>query len=202
MDIIKDILLRFSMAILCGGGIVGVLLGATMLIKPERIVSLNENFSRWVSTIKIEQQFDRPRWIERIFYRHHRLVGALILIGAIGVLYTFLIRYNVRRISAAIAPGNWGLWDLVIATLLVGSVVAGLVGIIVLVRPSLLRELEKMANRWIATDGMLKVFNARHHFLDQHVLRHRKSVGVIMIIGSLYILIVLAPFLWRAGWKF
>lgn len=202
MGIINDILLRSFLILLCGGSIVGLLVGAGMLLRPERIVFLNQYFSRWVSADKIEQQLDRPRWIERYFYHHHRMVGSALLIGSLFVLYIFLFSHNVRKIYATMAPGNWWLANALMGLLLVGSVLAALVGIIVLARPSLLREIEKSSNRWISTEGVAKFLNSMRYSFDQQLLRHRKVAGGFMIIGSLYILGVLGPLLWRSGWKF
>jgi len=195
-------LLRFFLILLCAGSIAGVLLGAGMLWKPERITSWNQYFSRWVSADKVHEQLDRPRWIERYFYRYHRLVGALLLIGAIFILYTFLFSYNIRRISAAMASGGWVLWNALVGVMLIGSVLAALVGLIVLTKPSLLREIEKSSNRWIVTEGVVKVFDAMNHSFDQQVLRHRKAAGAIMIVGGVFILINLAPLLWRTVMRF
>ncbi|MFH1045189.1 MAG: hypothetical protein V1796_09170 [Pseudomonadota bacterium] len=202
MSIIQDILLRFFLILFCVGSIAGVLLGAGMLLKPERIAFWNHYFSRWVSADEITEQLDRPRWIERYFYRHHRLVGALLLIGAIFVLYALLFNRNMRRISAVMTSGSWGLGDALVGMLLIGSVLAALVGVIVLTRPSLLREIEQSSNRWITTDAMVKFFDGMHYSFDQQLLRHRKTAGVLMIFGGLYILMVLGPLLWRGGWKF
>ena len=200
METVKEILLRFLVAILCGGSVVGVLLGAGMMLKPERTMALNQHFSRWVSSDKIANDFDRPRWTERILYRHHRLIGGLLIIGAVCILYVFLFSYNVRRISSAFAFGYWGLVDALVGIMLVGSVLAALVGLIVLARPSLLREIEKSANRWIGTEGVAKALNSKYYDSDAHILSRKKLAGACMIIGSLYVLIVLGPFLWRSGW--
>jgi hypothetical protein len=202
VSVINDILLRFFLILLCTGSSVGVLVGAGMLLRPERVAFLNQYFSRWVGVDKIEEQLDRPRWTERIFYRHHRLVGGILIIGAIFVLYSFLFSYNVRKISAVTAPGNWELWDALVAMLLIGSVLAALVGIIVLARPSLLRDIEKSTNRWIPVEPAVKLFNSMRYSFDQPILRHRKIAGVLMVIGNTGILIALGPFLWRDGWKF
>lgn len=199
MDVIREVLLRSFLILLCAGSIAGVLIGAGMLLKPERIVFLNQYFSRWISANKIKEQLDRPRWIERFFYRHHRLVGGVLFIGAIFVLYVFLFDSKTRRIYAAITPGNWWLMDALMAALLGGSVLAALVGIIVLAKPSLLREIEKSTNRWISTEGVVKFFDGMRNSFDRQILRHRKIAGVFTIIGGLYILIVLGPFLWRGG---
>ena len=196
-------LLLSFLIFLCGGAVVGVLVGAGMLLKPERILALNRYLYRWVGTEKTEQQFDRPRWIERFFYRHHRLTGGIILTGAMFVLYNMLFSsHNVHAVSVALAPGTWGLVDAAEGMLLVGNVLAALIGIIVLTKPSLLRNTEQWANRWIATDGVLKFFNGMHYSFDRYSFRHRKIVGVFMLIGSLFILTVLGRMLWSGAWKF
>lgn len=197
MDVIRDVLLRSFLILLCAGSIAGVLIGAGILLKSERIVFLNQYVSRWISANKIQEQLDRPRWTERFFYRHHRLVGGVLFVGAIFVLYVFLFGSRTRRIYTAITPGNWWLMDALVGALLGGSVLAALVGIIVLAKPSLLREIEKSANRWISTEGAVRFFDGMRNSFDQQILRHRKIAGVFMIIGGLYILIVLGPFLWR-----
>jgi hypothetical protein len=173
-----------------------------MLIKPQRMVAWSQYFSRWIGSEKLSEQLDRPRWIERYFYRHHRVVGGVLVIGAVYVLYTFLFSYNVRRISAAFASHSWGLLDALIGLLLIGSVFTALVGLLVLVSPSLLREIETSANRWVATDGMVTIFNDMRISFDQFIQRHSKVAGAGMIIGGLYVLIFLGPLLWRGGWKF
>jgi len=202
MSIVQEILLRFFLILLCVGSLAGVLLGAGMLWKPDRVANWNQFFSQWVSADKVHEQLDRPRWIERYFYRHHRVVGAALLIGAIFVVYVFLFSKKMRRISAVMASGSPGLWDALVGMLLIGSVLAALVGLVVLARPSLLREIEKSSNRWIATEGMVKLFDGMHYSFDQGLLRHRKTAGVLMIAGGLYILIALGPLIWRGGWKF
>jgi hypothetical protein len=202
MDAIKDILLRFLVALLCGGSVLGFLVGVGLLLKPERIVLLNQYLSRWFSSDKMSEQFDRPHWTERYFYRHHRLVGGALFVGSMFILYVFLFSYNLRRISAATTSGYWMALDALAAILLVGTVLAALVGIVVAVRPSLLREIEKSTNRWVATDGIVQFFNNVLYTPDQQVLRSRKIMGLVIIAGTLYILIVLGPFLWRDAWKF
>ncbi len=202
MDVVTGILLKASLLFLCSVSLVSVLLGAVMLLRPERIVAWGQYFSRWFGSAKISEQLDRPHWIDRYFYRHHRVVGAVLVIGAVYVLYTFLLNYNVRRISAAFASHTWGLLDALIGLMLIGGVLAALVGLIVLVSPSLLREIETSANRWVATDGMAKTLNEVRNSFDQFIQRHNKAAGALMIAGGLYVLIFLGPLLWLGGWKF
>lgn len=202
MNTVKNILWQFFVLLVCTGSVTSVLMGVAMLIKPELISRLNQYLARWVSPERVSEQLDRPRWIERYFYRHHRLVGSVLIIGAAFILYIFLISYNVRTIAGMVPRGYLGLYDFLVTLVLVGSVLAALVGVIVLIRPSMLRDIEKSANHWINTEPVVKFFNDMHHPVDRHVLRHRKVAGGIMIMGGLFILISLAPLLWRGGLRF
>ena len=180
----------------------GFLLGVGLLLKSDRIELLNHYFSRWFSSDKMTDTLDRPRWIERFLYRHHRLLGASLFIGALYVLYIFLFTYNLRRISAAVPTAYLVVVDTLMAVLLVGTILAALVGVIVAARPSLLREIEKWANRWIGTEGIVRFFNTMTYAHDRQILRNRRISGVFIIAGSLYVLIVLVPLLWRGGLSF
>ena len=202
MAVVKTILLQFFVALLCVGSIAGLLMGIAMLLKHKQLERVNHYFSHWYHADKITEPLDRPRWTERFFYRHHRLVGALVTIASLCTLYIFLISYNVRRIATAVAKGYWGLVDAVVALLLVGSALAAIVGIFLLIRPSVLRDIEKLSNRWISTEGLAKFFDRRFDSADQHLLRRRNIAGILLIVASLYILIVLGNFLWRGGFTF
>jgi hypothetical protein len=196
MNLARSILIDFVLVLLTAGSLAGVLLGIGMLAWPEKIALLNRYFSRWFGTQKLKEELDRPRWVERYVYRYHKLSGAVLLLGAIFVLYSFLLSESVRRISAYLPSGLRGLWDAVAAVVIVGSVVALIVGAIVAVRPSLLRDIEKASNRWVSTEGMANVLDGMNMNVDSHVLRHRRLAGLFMIIGGGYAFVVIGQLFW------
>ncbi len=203
MNTAKNMFWQFLMLVLCTGSVGGVLLGIGMLLRPERIIALSHFLARWVSPgSKVSEQLDRPRWVERYFYRHHRIVGGLISGGAIFVLYIFLFGYNIQKLTAAVPRQYTPIMNALVALLLIGSVLAALVGLLVLMRPSLLRDIEKSANRWVSTEAAVQKANNMHHHLDDFVMRHRRVAGVIMIIGGAYILYALLPVIWYSQLKF
>lgn len=204
MKILNSVLLQTFLIFVLVGGMAGLLVGIGLLLRPEGIVRLNHYFSRWVSTDRLEQELDRPRWIERMFYRHSRLVGGFLLVGAVFILYVFLFAYNLHAISPSVAHNAGAAWllDATVGVLLVGSTLAAVVGAIVMVRPSLLRNLESSANRWVGSDSLLKVFNSRHDAFDRYLLSHSRIAGVCIIAGSLYTLVILSYFLLRGAGRF
>lgn len=203
MDILNQILLQSSLMFFWGGSIVGILVGAAMLLKPEQLMRLNQQVSRWVCTEKIAVQLDCRRRIEPFVYRHHRLMGAAVLIGAVFVLHTFLFRYNLRVISTLIPENYWWLSDALVTMLLIGSVLAALVGGIVLTKPSLLRDIETSANRWICTEHAWSWINSKHHFVEQFFFRYHRFFGALILTASLYVLVALRCYLFygAGGWE-
>lgn len=199
MDILSDILRQSFLMFLWVGSVLGILVGAGVLFNPQRVVQVNQYFSRWVGTGKLGMILDRPRWTERFFYRHNRLVGAAVVIGALVVLDTFLFSFNLRRVSALVPREYWWLSDAMVGLLLVGSGLAALIGILVLTRPSILKDLERAANRWISTDRQFAKFNRMNFSAEQTVIRHHRLAGVSIVLGSLYVVIVLGYSLFVAG---
>ena len=202
MGALKEILLQFLVALLCTGSIAGILMGVALLLNPDKLVRANHYFSRWISADTISAQLNRPRWSERYYYRHHRLIGSALLLGGVFVFHTFVFSSNLRKISAAVPSGYWWILDASVGLLIASSILAVLVGIIVLAKPSLLRDLEQSSNRWVSTDGVAKYFDRMIHSADRRILGHRKLAGVFLIVCSLYVLFALGYLLLRGGLKF
>lgn len=200
MDILNEILRESLLRLLWIGSFFGLLIGTGLIVRPELVIHLNQHCSRWISSAKMGELLDRPHRVERLFYRHHILAGSGVLIGALIVLYIFLEHDNMARVTA-IFPRSYGwLVDILLRILLVGCGIAALVGTIVMIRPSNIRDFEKSANRWISTERIVKLFNAMHYNAEQSLLRHHRIAGLSITLGSLYILVVLGYFLcWRPG---
>jgi len=201
MEVLGDIFRHSLLTFLWIGSFAGVLMGAGIWLQPQRVIQLNQAFSRWVSTEEAEVALDRPRWTERFFYRHHKLVGAGVLIGALVILYTFLFSFNLRTISTLIPRDYWWLSDALVAMMLVGSGLAALTGILILTRPSLLRELEKASNHWVSTERFQTMFNRMNFSVEQSLIRHHRIAGISILLVSLYIMIVLGYFIFNGQVK-
>lgn len=200
MDILNDILQQSFLRFLWVGSIAGMLLGGGVLFKPQQVMQLNQRLSQWVYSDKLKSLLDRPRLIERFFYRHNRLFGLGVLLGAIYVLYVVFFGSSTQKAVSAFIPRDyWWLSDAVIGMLLVGSVTAALAGGIILARPSLLRDLEQSVNRWVSTEPLTTSFNDPHYFAEQSLLSHHRFSGMAIILGSLYTLVILSKLLFSGN---
>lgn len=200
MKIINDILLQAFLVFLFVGCVTSLFVGIGMLFKPDGVARLNQRLSRWISTDKLEEDLDRPHWTERVFYRHHRLLGVVLLGSAIFFLLAIFPKAPLLTALLRDRATGW-LPVTMVWILLAATVLAAVVGTVVLVRPSLLRKFERASNRWIPTDGILKSLNSPHYSLEQHAIRHMRFVGLLVFLGSSYAAAVLGYFLFSGMWK-
>ena len=91
--------------------------------------------------------FERPRRVERFIYRHHRLFGgaiaaaALLLLVFMGVDPYRMVETNVWRFAPGAQATLIAVYGLIVFALIIGIYVG--------IRPSALKGVEALANRWI-----------------------------------------------------
>lgn len=92
---------------------------------------------------RLRKVLERPRGVERFIYRHHRSFGVAIIVGALALL--IVAQAGLFR---AILPGGSRAQ---VAMILVCALAAAVfvIGMIVMLRPSSLKGVEALANRWI-----------------------------------------------------
>ncbi|MDD4929475.1 MAG: hypothetical protein PHP85_09385 [Gallionella sp.] len=198
---ITEILMWRALAIfLLIASLLGMLLGMLLIFKPHLMKGVNRMANRWVSTRHINQWFDRSISIERWFYRNHRPMGLLIMVGAayIVVYFSWLFDkvYAVQRlISYMPADQMGGLLDATIIFLLTGALLAFVVGLVVLLRPSLLRSFEKKSNQWISLRRGTSALDVTHGQVDAFVMEHARSTGWLLILASAFLFFTMFWFL-------
>ena len=184
------------------GLLLSVIVSLLMLTRPERLFALNKNWSRWIDTAGLFRTLDRPHTLERFFYRHHRLLGALIALGAGFVLWEWTFAYHRAglfgmlgarwsrpELNWIIAAGEWivvGLHALILV-----------IGLVILLRPSLLKNLESEGNRW-HTPAVGEILDTRYSVLEQRMVLHPRVAGLLLLLASTWCLSGLLPVLRRA----
>lgn len=203
MLIAESVLLRSLVLFLLLGSVAGLLAGALMLWRPEWLARISKHANRWVSTRQMGRTLERSVNIDHWFYRYGHVSGAVLLAGAIYILYIFTLHFaraDLLTIFARIhlvQPVLLGpLLDTLVLVFLAGALLALLVGLFLIFRPSLLRDLEFGANQRVSLRQSLKPMEVQRD-LDQLVFRHVRMVGVLLLCGSLYTLVALAFWLAR-----
>jgi hypothetical protein len=174
------------------GALFGVLLALLLIFKPRLLERVNRMANRWVSTQRVNLWLDRSISIEHWFYRHHRAVGAVVVLGASYMFIYFGIlfdkAYTLQRLSGTLqAKLLDGLLDALVLGALVGSTVALIAGFFIWLRPSLLRGIEEEANRWVFTHHAADMLDKQYGEVDRFVERHAQRVGWLLLLGSIYL---------------
>lgn len=197
-------LLQSLVLFLLLGSVVGLLTGALMLWRPDWLARLSQGANRWVSTRRMMRPLERQHDVDHWMYRHGRWGGTFLLIGALYIIYMLLAGVGRADLLAGMLRARLlqpaliePMLDSLVLILLGGAVFALLVGMFLLMRPSLLKELEHGANQNVSLRQSLKPLEVQHDGLEQLVARHRALVGVLLLLGSLYTLVMLAYWLAR-----
>lgn len=184
------------------GALLGVLLAVLLIFRPQHLEQFNRVANRWVSTRHISQWLDRSISIEHWFYRHHRAVGAAIVLGAAYIFIYFGFRfdraYTLLRWSQKLplpAPQLNGLLNALVLGALTGGAVALITGLFLWFRPSLLRGVEEQSNRWVSSRRATKVLDVPHGQVDIFVAQHARKAGWLLLLGSIYLFFAMARLL-------
>lgn len=175
------------------GAAFALLAGLLLIFNSEMAFRISDRLNRWVSTRAAIRLLEKDRSISRPLYRMHRLVGALICAGALyslAVLATPSGETAITKSLAGLGPVRFAGWisESLRIILVTGNVGAFLFGIVFLVRPSALRRLESWADRSFSGRKYAKLLEAMHRPADQFTRAHPRLVGVLVILGSLYVL--------------
>jgi hypothetical protein len=193
MEDIHEILQQTFLLFLLVGSVLGLVMGILLLLQPGALERLNQYFSRWISVAWMREWLERLRDtdIERFSHRHHRIAGGILLAYAAIGLYAFL---STRIYWASTGAAGW-LPAVLTNLFLVSLALAAVVGWILLLYPGALYNLERIANHWTSSDNILGWLEDERPPIDQYILRHRLSTGLLIIVGSLYVLIAVGYFL-------
>jgi hypothetical protein len=179
-------------AVLAGAAL-GLVIGLVLLIDSARVLRWNERMSRWISTREAAQRFDRPRDIKRFVYRAHRVIGVLVVAGALYTLDILTFGFQSGALVRAFRDlGNQGVLGMVVDTgrvfLIVGNLAALAAGVVLCLRPSLLKGLELWADRTYAAREHSAALDQMRFQPDLWVSSHPRLAGFLVLAGSAFIL--------------
>ena len=198
---VADILWRSLAIFLLIGAVMGTVMALLLIFRPQLLQRVNRVANHWVSLRSISQWMDRSIRTERWFYRHHLVLGPLVVAGAAYMLLYFA--WLLDKAAALRALSGYVLNPQLAGALLqalllfaqIGAVVALLIGAVYWIRPSLLRGLETQANQWVSSRQATKVMDVTHDQVNLYVAQHAQRVGWLLLAASLYLFVVMARWL-------
>ncbi len=178
------------------GGIAGLLTGVALIFNSALVLRLSERMNVWVSTRQAMQLLEEPIEIERTVYRWHRLVGVLLLAGALFTLYVLLWRFKDPQVVDTLAKLlELGMAKWVAESLRVffvaGNVAALAIAVVMIVRPSALKGVEAWANRQYSVRRSAHALELPRGGPDSLMRSRPRLLGVVLALAGLYVLVSL-----------
>lgn len=195
-------LLLVFLALAC---MVGLLGGALLMLRPHWVERFGRHANRWISTRRFNNTLERIIDADKWFYRHHRASGWALLGGSGWIVGYFVLFFDKYRFIPVLSRiGNVppamvdGMLDSFVLFILLGAVCAAIIGLFLMLRPSLLRGFEAHANHWVSTRRALRPLEVPREGADGYVLRHGQLFGLLLLGGSLFMLGMLIVWVhWR-----
>lgn len=182
--------------ILLGGAALGLLIGILLLVDSARVVRWNDRLNAWYSPPKAFRSLDGSVEIKRVVYRWHRVMGILLLAGAVFTLDALVFGFTSAALARTFRDlGNTAALGVVFEAarifLIVGNVAALVAAAVLIFRPSLLKGVEAWADRSYSTERT-EALDAMRYQPDEFVRSRPKLVGALITLGSLYVLLSLS----------
>jgi hypothetical protein len=197
-------LVQSAVIFLLLGSIAGMAVGALLLFWRERLRNISTLLDRWISTRRLDRALERRITLDPWFYRHRLVTGTLILAGALFILYFFGVQLDRAEVVAGLAkrfayplPLAEALLDAMVLSALLGALCAIVAALFILFRPSMMRGFEEGANQWLSLRKTLKPLEVPRDGLEVYVERHARQVGIFLMLGGLYTMVLLLVWLGR-----
>ena len=202
LNFLSQIVGQTILIFLAIGAAFGLLAGLLLVFDSARAFRIGEKLDRWVSTRAVLRPLEEHHDIARPLYRMHRLFGLLICAGAgyaLVVLATPAGGAAIAKSLSALGPARFSAWiaESLHIILLAGNAGAFLFGVVFIWRPSALKGLEAWADRRVSGRKFTKPLEVMHRPADRFARAHPRLVGVLVILGSLYVIVNLGYALLR-----
>jgi len=206
--LIQSWFIQSAIIFLLVGSVSGLLVGALLVFRPQLFDSLSLMLNRWISTRSLDKSLESSFSFDPWLYRYRHWTGAAILIGALFVLFYFTVQLDRTATLEGLAKHfNYypsivgGLLDALVLSSLLGALCAIFVALSLMLRPSLLRGFEDIANQWLSLRRALKPMEVPRDNVERYVQRYTRQVGTFLLLGSLYTLVLLAYSFTRISWQ-
>jgi hypothetical protein len=178
------------------GGVLGVLTGLALLFNSALVFRISERMNVWISTRKAAKALDTSIEVERAVYRAHRVIGALLLAGALYTLYMMLVHLHGAHIALAmpkfIHPQLAGWLGISLRIFfIVANVIAAVIAIVMVVRPSALKGIEAWTNRSYSARRTLKFLETPRDAFDPIVRAHPQLTGLLFTVAGAFVVFAL-----------
>lgn len=173
--------------------VLGVVSGLWLLIAPAGFARVEAMTGGPFSLRRGLRPFDISRNVDRYFYRHHEAIGLLIIAASTFTLYRAMfdiVPGKVARLLISQYPQVVAEWLIASLqyTLLLGNLFAIVVGLVIYVRPSALKDFETKANRWFTARKKTQWIQSQLGNTGEILHNQPRTLGIVILVLSTYLI--------------
>ncbi|MBN1378533.1 MAG: hypothetical protein JXA04_04805 [Gammaproteobacteria bacterium] len=164
-----------------------VFISGLSLCFPVMLIKLSRIGSRRFD-IPADKVLNKSVDIDRILYRHHLISGSVICLLSAGTLYllVFVLDLSPASMQTNSRLLDWQSWMLeaLMTASLVAAVIGCCLGVVMMLRPSLIKPLESWGNRWVTVPTELLDKEISGHPIESWVIQHTRLFGVLTFLAA------------------
>ena len=194
---LSEIFFDASFLFIIVGTFIALAFGLGLIFAPNLTLKFNEKINTRISLREKTKAIETPIKSEPFFYKHAKVSGIILITGSLFVLYT-LATFNasglIPHLPKSISPPAW---DWIIQSgqifFFITCSFILLFGLIVLIRPSLVKNFEQAANHWISTRQHLSKMSDDINTANKLVNTYPRAFGSFITVFALIVLFLLLP---------
>ena len=194
---LSEILFDTTILFIVVSTFIALVFGLGLIFAPSFTLKFNEKINTRISLREKTKAIETPIHSEPFFYKHSKVSGAILVLGSLFVLYT-LATFNVYSLvpylPKSISPAAWD-WLLQAGQIFLYITCSFILlfGLVVFIRPSQIKNLEEVANRWISTRQRFSKMSSEINTANKLVNTYPRVFGSFITLLSLIVLIFLLP---------
>ena len=183
--LLSDVLFDSVSLFIIVGSIIALIFGLTLIFMPATALKLN---------VKSKHNLIKS---EPFFYRHAKTNGGILILGSLFIFYT-LLTFNfdmlIPHTPEQVSPFVYS-WLSQAGQLFffIGSTFILIFGLIVFIRPSLIKTFEATANRWLSAPSIFSFLNPNRSTSKQWLSAYPRILGIFFTLFALFILFTFLP---------
>lgn len=190
--IVNEILIDALWALGAIGMLLALVAGLVLVISPQLALQIGDKLNREFSVGWLKHALDAPRNSQPFIYRHHRIVGLFLLLATLYFFWVFATGYRTDALAAMFAGTLPPVVLELLATtatvvLVIGNALGLMLGVLMLTRPSALKRVEALANRWVDTDKAAEILDRRVDRPEGFASQYPRRLGLAILLATAYV---------------
>jgi hypothetical protein len=199
MQVVNEILIETAIYLLFVLVVVAFIYSAMILFQPKVALWLNAKFDSWYSTKNVDDTFDTHIDTDQWVLNNRWWVGSLFLLGALFTLKYILLDFDANKfITLVVRPDGQSartFSEIVVVSIQWLLAFTSFVGVLAcaffLVNPEKFQRFSKRLDHTHSTTYIKEKADTVSTALDDWVMKNHIMVGLFLLLGSTYLVIIL-----------